>query len=589
MGSSRSTGAVRVCLLAGIFAEHPHIERWLPALDNTLRARGMRLVLATVGPNPFAEIPSITLPSNFYDHAARPCAVHLPGGAQWSRPLVERLAAWGSAPIETETARRALSGCAALAASLADQLAPEAVLLWCFTSPQSRVFKRVFDDRCIPTWYLERGFFPDTLMLEQAGHAALSELHAGFAASHAAHETGSDTGAFDALREHVTRWAPPKHAQAAAVSAADLRNRWAGESDRLVLFLGQSDRSSGLIPGTAAERRRHSPDFASTADALDHVILASRAIGNCRVVFKPHPYAGAEDAPVRPDVIMARDVHLHSAIEAADLVVGQVTTALFDALLFDKPIVSLGRSVLSGRGISYDCPSRDQLGSTMNAAIQRRGFDARMARSRAFIGWLARHFLIAGSGDVPAVRPLDDLSEFIAENALPPEDRPVELRLSDLNQLSGSATGTGGPIRPIGGAEDASVLVSAAVALRRCGQLREARALAIHVLMTMSPDDRSEHWTVLTYIVGATSRELGLWREAFEAFELLASASGDGLSPQYHGGALFHLAALHETLGEVESARLCFTRCLAVLPSHRRAVEGLARIDQVTRSRFRLS
>lgn len=59
-----------------------------------------------------------------------------------------------------------------------------------------------------------------------------------------------------------------------------------------------------------------------------------------------------------------------------------------------------------------------------------------MARAATLIGWLAHHFLIASSPDVPSVRPLTDLAAFVAANALPADGVPAQSRLAELMALS---------------------------------------------------------------------------------------------------------------------------------------------------------
>ena len=160
---------------------------------------------------------------------------------------------------------------------------------------------------------------------------------------------------------------------------------------------------------------------------------AAAAIGRCRVALKPHPRAWDPATANRADLTVLTDVNLHAAIEAADVVVGQVTTSLCEALLFDRPIVSLGRNVLTGKGITYDCFRPEQVEATLRQALDRDDLPARRARGARFVTWLATHALIATSPEVPLARPMTDLAAFIEANALPANSGSIESRLTVLD------------------------------------------------------------------------------------------------------------------------------------------------------------
>lgn len=435
MASSKTAAATRICLLTCHQQLRPAVAGWIQALHDDLRRREVGLVLLSSDPRGIPGIPGLFVP---FDMAAcgaafPPPATEVDGVTSWPG-MAARLVALGQA--DRLAVGRGLLATQSLAGFVAARVRPEASLLWGNTSPLSHILRRALDDCARPTWHIERGFYPDTLMLECQGHAGQSDVHASFALSHAVDEAAGDASAFHALRDYVLHRAAGKYPQPAPAPEAELRQSAGVSSERLVLFLGQWDTLAGLVPSDSSERRRHSPAFGSTADALAAVASAARALGECRVVLKPHPNAPLRAADVPPDVPVWHDVNLHSAIRAADVVVGQVSTSIFDALLFDKPLVSLGRNLLSGRGVTYDCFTRDGVEATLGAALARADLPQRMARAATLMGWFARHYLIASNLDVPSVRPLADLAAFVAANALPADGVPAHSRVAELMALS---------------------------------------------------------------------------------------------------------------------------------------------------------
>jgi hypothetical protein len=417
----------RICLC--LLPAADEVLGWVPAFAAHLEQRGIQLLVLRVNDNGCAAV-----------HVPGSAAVDLHIGDIASRPpfndqaLVERIIQSGFGPADEAGTRAMLTRVAAVAGHLCDTLAPEAVLLWSDVNPKSRALRSEFDRRRVPAWFFERGFFPDTLMVESAGQGALSELKTSFALSHVAASVDGDVGAFKALREYVINRATPKWPQGARLTRETLRDSYAPADERLVLFLGQWD-AAGLWPSWSPERRRHSPGFESTEAAFNAVSAACKRILGCRVVFKPHPISVASGR-VPKDAVQMPDVHLYSAIDAADVVVGQLTTSMFEAVLLEKPVVSLGRGVLAERGITYDSFAADDLEKTLRAALARDRFAERLERASQFVTWLARHFLIGTNEDVPGVRPLADLAAFVDSCALPPEGRSFEARWHTLSPSS---------------------------------------------------------------------------------------------------------------------------------------------------------
>jgi CDP-glycerol glycerophosphotransferase (TagB/SpsB family) len=161
------------------------------------------------------------------------------------------------------------------------------------------------------------------------------------------------------------------------------------------------------------------------------------------VVFKPHPidtdpYVLANIQGIR----VVRDVNVHALIDLADVVVAQFTTLQFEAALYDKPVVLLGRSAWWGRNAAYEVNTRGELIPALQAALARKNWTTRAANARAFLTWTMEHFHIGCTETVPARRTLRDFAKFIAETSLdarhlPPLEDRWEAAEAMMEQLRG--------------------------------------------------------------------------------------------------------------------------------------------------------
>ncbi len=202
---------------------------------------------------------------------------------------------------------------------------------------------------------------------------------------------------------------------------AQLREEWKLDVDskRAVVFFGHYD-PCGLVPADSAQRRYHSPAFASTEDTLMSLCALLKNSTENALIFKPHPLELQRiHMPRRRSRVQSRivtDVNVHALIELADVVVAQFTTLQFEAALYDKPVVLAGRSAWWGRNATYEVARREDLGPALLAALHGEDWAVRSANSRAFLGWIMDHWLIGCGPGVPARRNLSDFANFIAAN-----------------------------------------------------------------------------------------------------------------------------------------------------------------------------
>jgi len=321
--------------------------------------------------------------------------------------------------ISPEAGAASLAACRRVLGSLLMQLEPGCVLTWDSTSPLAAITSALCLQLGIPVQTLERGLLPETLMLESRGIQAASDLRAHWLTQEMPAEV---PGLFERVQAYYCRMRPQKYQQPPGLAnAAKLRAELELAGRQVVVFFGQFD-PSGLAPSNSPQRHYNSPAFASTQDALMSLAAETRYHPEVVLVFKPHPMDGASYAEARSKgvrIIGRADVH--ALIEVADVVAAQFTTLQFEAALYGKPVLLLGRSAWWGRGATYEVPRREELQGMLRASLRREDWPLRERRTRQFISWIMNDFLIRCSPQTPARRSFSDLAQFLAGLALAPE------------------------------------------------------------------------------------------------------------------------------------------------------------------------
>lgn len=140
----------------------------------------------------------------------------------------------------------------------------------------------------------------------------------------------------------------------------------------LIFFAGQNDWHAGTKPDSP-ERKFHSPIFADSSEALLVLDQVAGEIG-AAVVFKPHPLSREhrkiflKSASLANTLILS-STSINSCIEQASVVTTIASQTSYVALMCGKPVLMLGRNQLTGKKLTYDLQSREELATTIKIAI----------------------------------------------------------------------------------------------------------------------------------------------------------------------------------------------------------------------------
>jgi hypothetical protein len=422
----------KICLATNyLMMTEANRQMWI-SLDRHLEANGCRLVLMTSAipeePLPFAVIPIPFLLRDYPHHF--PNAVDsdtLISSSDLKLLDVERARDGGRFPAGE--ALRGLIACRKLVSSVFETLQPSYVLTWDSSSPLAQIAAAQARSAGIPIQAFERGLLPETLAVDSMGLQAWCDMRMNWLAQIPT-ATANDEGAYQKIREYYLRNKPKKYDQPDfGEGGQKLRETLGLKNKKVVMFFGGGFEASTLLP-RSNHHRHHLAAFSSTNDALLRLWALLEKDPNATLIFKPHPldtdpYAIAKVQGVR----VVTDVNVHALMDLADVVAVQFTTLQFEAALYEKPILLLGRSAWWGRNATYEVDHPDDLQPTLTAALTRKDWATRQTNAHAFINQIAEQYLIGSHSAVPTRRHIEDFARFIANTSLDARDlAPIEER-----------------------------------------------------------------------------------------------------------------------------------------------------------------
>ncbi len=209
----------------------------------------------------------------------------------------------------------------------------------------------------LPVLYVERGPLPDTLQVDPQGvNGGAAFARAAFV-QEPAPLSAAEREELGAYVEWVRGCGASAWEQPEAESAHSLRRRLAiPEGARVLFFPGQVTGDTNVL--------LNCPNFAGNADVVAFLAELVRQRPHWHLVVKPHPKAvdPLEEPADGVDgrFVLCPDAHVHALIEMADLVATINSSVGCEAALMGKPVVQLGRSLLSGKGVVYEPSGREE-------------------------------------------------------------------------------------------------------------------------------------------------------------------------------------------------------------------------------------
>lgn len=299
-----------------------------------------------------------------------------------------------------------LKKCFSVAHKIAKQVKPAISFLWSGTVPQSIIFKQVFSEYFIPTYFVERGLLPDSLMFDESGNGALSSMKLRLSLKE---YLPGYTQYYDNAKNYFLENKIDKHEQNDYLKGEEFLLQENLSGKKIIFFAGQWDVASGVNSSHDYQSYLNSPYFKNTEDAFYSLAIAVMQREDIILIFKPHPfdvrdYISSDESKI----IINKKINVRSLLEAADVIAFMSTTVQYEALFYEKPVLLLGNSFLNGQNIGYNITAKKELPKVIDEALLKISFDEKLENAKRFIYLISNGPLISLKKENPISNNLKD-------------------------------------------------------------------------------------------------------------------------------------------------------------------------------------
>ncbi len=262
-----------------------------------------------------------------------------------------------------------------------------AVNIWCEFKYNHYLFTEMCRERGIPVSFSEFGSLPGTVVLDREGQMGESRPALHPEEFNELPVTHNDLDCAEKIVDYLKSSGINRREQPDSADNSELRARLK-PGRPVILFAGQFDQDSGLVPYTENSRKYHSPVYRSTLEAnLALAEIAERRGWN--YIFKPHPMAVDEVrvSKLPKNVIYVDDININDIIDIADVVVTILSSTVYVSLVRDTASVMLGYNQIHGKGCAYEALRAEDVETVLCEAVEK-GYTPEMRQ--AFLRHVAR-------------------------------------------------------------------------------------------------------------------------------------------------------------------------------------------------------
>ena len=407
-------------------------------IDARLRERDARLLLINLSPKRLeCRCDNLSIPY-FIPYAAFFEWARLHHGLRLKEELEEAVQVEaGDLNLKVELARLKLLYFRAFMRSVLRRERPALCVLWHQFNGLHHALVDLLNESSIPHCFAEYGPMPGMIALDRKGQMAESCVAVEAAAFRVLPVEPETLERADRYIEMVRAQKRSQRQQPTNEDALQHIREKHAQGKKVVFMAGDYGYRSGMLPPGFPRARLHSPFFESTEDALACVAaLASK--NDWHIIFKPHPLGtDAARMPEAPNehVTVMPDANAFDCVLNCDITVTILSQVSYLALLQNRPIVLLGRNMLSGQGCAYELESKDHLESLITQAVRDGLTSEQRETFRRHTAQLCTHYLFSMDRDVEELfgRGPVNAADFLLEMAQPcppSEEVPDEASLS---------------------------------------------------------------------------------------------------------------------------------------------------------------
>lgn len=295
--------------------------------------------------------------------------------------------------------------------NLITEIKPSLVFVWGNLLPQSLIFKELLESFNIPSFFLERGYFPGTLMIEDLLNQELNN----FSTQINLFSDQSDFSDYFRLKNFYIENLQSKYSENHDFELENFIQNKKENGFKIISFYGTHD--TAYFPSEQNYSKEVSLIFRYTTEAINFLSQHISKLPNTILIFKPHPndnndYSGFES----DNVIVTKNFFNKKLFKLSDVIIVGNSTIQYEALLSEKPVVLIAKSAVYNFDATYNPQSKDNLIESISLAIRKEDFNKKLFNSKIFFNYLIKSKIFFYSYD-SSVKNLNDFAEFIAENA----------------------------------------------------------------------------------------------------------------------------------------------------------------------------
>jgi len=288
---------------------------------------------------------------------------------------------------------------------------PSVVFVWGNLLPQSLIFKSLLEKSNISSYYLERGFFTGTLMIEDVLNKELNLIATELDSLN--YDSGFDD--YKKLKEYYSRSINSKYPENHNVDLEKLILDRKENGFRIITFYGTHD--TVYFPSEQSYSKEVSVIFKYTAEAIKFLSEEISKLSNTLLIIKPHPndkndYSVFENE----NIVVTKNFYNKKLIDLSDLVIVGNSTIQYEVLLAEKPVVLIAKSAIYNFNATYNPNSKEDFLITLNEALNRINFEDKLLNAKIFFESLLRSktYFYANQN---VGRSLNEFIDFVTANS----------------------------------------------------------------------------------------------------------------------------------------------------------------------------
>ncbi|MEJ5261132.1 MAG: methyltransferase domain-containing protein [Ignavibacterium sp.] len=296
--------------------------------------------------------------------------------------------------------------------NLIKELKPSIVFVWGNLLPQSLIFKDILENYNIPSFYLERGYFPGSLMIEDTLNKEMNSI----AKQCNIQSDKQNLDDYFRLKKFYDNNLQSKYPENHDFELEKYILDKKENGFNVVSFYGTHD--TAYFPSEQSYSKEVSLIFKYTTEAVNYLSQNINQLPKTILIFKPHPkdendYSNLESE----NFIVTKNFFNRRLFELTDAIIVGNSTIQYEALLSDKPVILIAKSAVYNFNATYNPKSKENLLYMISSAVQKIDFDERLQNSKLFFNHLIKSHIYIYSDDSVG-KSLIDFVEFTIKKSI---------------------------------------------------------------------------------------------------------------------------------------------------------------------------